>query len=133
MGHQFIRGRNNGNYHRGGSSQMLGGRGYYDQFPAQYLNHPQPFYQHQQISPSIHMGLSYRMNTNVNNNNNNNNNNNRYQLLSAESRQRLNSNRSNSSRTYNDNSGRLRKGYHDNLDDINNSSVSSGKVGCFNS
>ncbi|CAF1018818.1 unnamed protein product [Adineta steineri] len=110
-GNQSVRGRNNGNYHRGGGApQMSGGRGYYNQFSPQYSNQAQQFYHHQQAPPPpLHMGLSYH----VNNNNNNTNTN----------RQRLNSNRSNNSRSYPDNSGRIRKGNSETLPDVDNSSV----------
>jgi RNA recognition motif-containing protein len=113
MGNQPGRGRN----YRGGVSQMSGsggGRGYYEQISPQYLNQSQQFYHHQQAPPPLHMGLSYH-----------NNNHNRHQQPAegGGSRQRLNSNRSNNGRNYNDNNGRSKKGNNDHIDEIPDNSV----------
>jgi hypothetical protein len=117
MGNQSGRGRN----YRGGPPQMPGGggggRGYYDQIPPQYLNQSQQFYHHQQ-APPIHMGLSYH-----------NNNHNRHQQPSAGggggggSRQRLNSNRSNTDRP--------KRGNSDHFEEINDKTASPGKIDIF--
>ncbi|CAF5118384.1 unnamed protein product, partial [Rotaria magnacalcarata] len=117
MNNQYGRGRSNVNDRRGGPPQTTGGRNYYEQNPAQYMNqHQQQSYRHQQQGPSqSHMSSSYR----ANNNNNNRN------PPSSESRQRLNSNRSNTSRTQNDNIERTKTGTSESSNDINNNSVSS--------
>ncbi|CAF4866149.1 unnamed protein product, partial [Rotaria socialis] len=122
MNNQYGRGRNNVNDRRGGPPQMTGGRNYYEQNPAQYMNqHQQQSYRHQQQGPSqSHMGSSYRTNNNNTNYDNNNRN-----PPSSESRQRLNSNRSNTSRTQNDNSERTKTGTSESSNDINNNSASS--------
>lgn len=92
MGNQTGRGRNQ---RGGGPSQMsAGGRPHYEQTPSQYPNRSPPYYHHQQQGPPpLHMGLSYHQN----------NDHNRHQPPSGGSRQRLNSNRSNNGRNYQEN------------------------------
>ena len=103
MGNQTGRGRG----HRGGGpSQMsTGGRPYYEQTPSQYINRSPPYYQHQQGPQPLHMGLSYHQNNNQN----------RHQPPSGGSRQRLNSNRSNNGRNYQENNERPKSDHGNDL------------------
>ena len=113
------RGRTGGNSYRGGPQQMSGGRNQYDQASPPYQNQSQQFYQ--QAPPALHMGAPF----------NNNNNNNRNQGPAAP-RQRVNSNRSNTNRSYHEDSGpnpsaRPPRGTNASGEEANNDSVSTGK------
>ena len=84
MGNPSMRGRNNGNYSRG--LPLSGsGRPFYDQMSSSYSNQSQPYYHNnsQNQPVPLHMGLSYPNNR---------------QFQSSQSRQRVNSNRSNNQR-----------------------------------
>ena len=106
------RGRNGGNSYRGGSQPMSGGRNQYDQASPPYQNQSQQFYQ--QAPPPLHTSASF-------------NNNNRNQGPSAP-RQRVNSNRSNTNRSYNEDSERPPRGTNPSGEEANNDSVSTGKI-----
>jgi len=94
MGNPGNRGRNNGNYNRGGG----GGRGFYDQMSSQYYNQPQQYYQPR--------GNAHHMGANYHHQNQNQNQNNQRHPGSAGNRQRHNSNLSTNSRSHHENNDR---------------------------